>query len=130
MIGVILTGIIFIQRERASMSSQFVAANQNSDGRSATFAGLGLSIAVRPQATYPHTFFNIRRSDGRTFSEPLYYSHLGLGQMLTQYTFSNVLEIGARDGIAARAFEFCGKEVFAIDINDNFSTGFSGDYLD
>lgn len=106
------------------MSSQFVAANQNSDGRSATFAGLGLSIEVRPQATYPHTFFNIRRSDGRTFSEPLYYSHLGLGQMLTQYTFSNVLEIGARDGIAARAFEFCGKEVFAIDINDNFSTGF------
>lgn len=74
------------------MSSQFVAANQNSDGRSATFAGLGLSIEVRPQATYPHTFFNIRRSDGRTFSEPLYYSHLGLGQMLTQYTFSNVLE--------------------------------------
>jgi SAM-dependent methyltransferase len=60
----------------------------------------------------------------------LLYSHLALARLLTGYDFDTVLEIGSRNGTAARALEFAGKRVLSCEIINSFDAIFSGDYFD
>jgi SAM-dependent methyltransferase len=96
---------------------------------SATAHGNGIQVKITPHADYPHTYFRMETAAG-VFNEPLGYSHLGLAKLVTEYEFSNVLEIGSRCGTAARAFEFLGKKVYSVEILEAYEASVCGDYLD
>jgi len=98
----------------------FRAELQSKDERTASFYGRDLKISIRPQEQYPFTHFRIERKDGTVFGEPLFYSYLALGQLLTDYDFMRVLEIGSRNGVAAQAIAFTGKKVITCEILDTF----------
>ena len=96
-----------------------------------TFAcsGNGIRVRTRPHEQVPHTYFRMQTNRG-VFDELLLYSHIALGTLVTGYQFDSVLEIGSRNGTAARAFEFLGKRVFTVEILEAFGATCNGDYLD
>ena len=85
-------------------------------------------VTIRPNETYPFTVISIRSGE-REFEESLYYSHQALARLIAEYEFSNILEIGSRNGTAARAFEFLGKEVTTVEIATGFEADHQDDYL-
>jgi SAM-dependent methyltransferase len=87
-----------------------------------------LKVTVRPRDPYPFTTISAHWN-GNTFEAPLCRSHLGLAKMVTDYSFSDVLEIGSRHGVAAQLFKFLGKELTTIEIDGTFSSDISGNYV-
>ena len=101
------------------------------DERRATFQGRGFTLKVEPNKTYPHADVSVvRDATGERLDVFLPYSHLALGKMITGYDFKTVLEIGSREGAAARAFEFCDKEVFTVEVDPAYQCRYTGDFLD
>jgi SAM-dependent methyltransferase len=86
-------------------------------------------VLVRPAPQYPYTIFTVEK-EGRTLERELHYGHLALVKMITEYSFSTVLDIGAREGTAAQVFDFLGKQVSAVEIDASFDSEYFGDYCD
>ncbi len=106
----------------------FSAVNKKNDER--TFFGTrnGVTVELTPVDTYPQTTLRLVSPAG-TFEEKLYYSHLGLAKILTEYDFETVLDIGSASGVCARAFRFLGKNLTAIDVFPNHPTDGNADHL-
>ena len=114
-------------------SNEVIAAfhiSQICDERKASFVGNGLHVQIYPDKDYPFTRFTIANDKGAMFDEHLYCSHLALGKLLTEYKFENILEIGSRNGCAARAFAFAGKNITTVEIAEGFEAQYNMDYLD
>ncbi len=110
-------------------SSQFRAEFYTADERESSFEGNGLRVSFTGHETYPYTVLQIDSERGR-FSEKLLYAHLALGRLLTEFDFHTVLEIGSRNGVAARAMEFAGKDVYTVEVQQHHAAKYNGDYLD
>ncbi len=95
----------------------------------AVYAGNGITVRITPQEQYPFTHFRVESASG-VFDEPLLYSHLGLARLITEYDFTNIIEIGSRNGVAARAFSFLGKEVYTVEVHEGYKASYTGDYVD
>src|SRR5690349_15825965 len=110
-------------------TQQFRAESFHRDERRSTFQGKGLQVSFSEHATYPYTIIQIDSERGR-YTETLLYAHLALGRVLTEFDFQTVLEIGSRTGVAARAMEFAGKDVYSVEAQEAYAASYTGDYLD
>jgi len=95
----------------------------------AIYTGNGITVKITPQEQYPFTHFRVESASG-VFDEPLLYSHLGLARLITEYDFTNIIEIGSRNGVAARVFSFLGKEVHTVEVHEGYEASYTGDYVD
>ena len=87
-------------------------------------------LRIIPDLNYPETIVEIEKKDKASFSEKLLYGHLGLAKLITDYEFESILDIGSRNGTAAKAFAFLNKKVTTIEFSSDFESNYSGDYLD
>ena len=86
-------------------------------------------MKIKPSSNYPETVFIVEK-ETQVFQQKLFYSHLGLAKLISDYQFDTILDIGSGNGTASQLFSFLGKDVTAIEISEESGADYIGDYLE